>query len=134
MKTLVLALSLVLAVAGCSNFKLPGTGEPPDQLITSIGTIGAIGCVSFATLGKPSDVALARQAVIQLNTVLSSPNPTVSAFGVACTQAPDKFSAICAVAIDRLAAHLGGVDVLLKDSTAFKALVEFTRACSVGLS
>lgn len=134
-KHITVALVLVALVAGCgpAGVRLPGTGEPPDQLITSVGDVGGLGCVSFSLFGKPSDVALARMAVGQLKSVLASPNPAVSAFGVVCTQAPEKFSAICAVAISRVAAHIGGMDILPKDSDAFKALDAFTSACAQGL-
>lgn len=130
-KHVLVALSLVALVAGCGIVKK--TGETPDQLIVSVGDVGGLGCASFAAFGKPDQVVLARRAVAQLKGVLASDNPAVSAFGVVCTQAPEKFSAICAVAIDRVAAHTGGLDVLPKDSDAFKALMAFTSACSVGL-
>lgn len=128
-------LAFSLAVAGCGI--IGGAPSPigsQDQTVLIAGDLGAVGCAAFALQGKPSDVALARLASGQLAAVLASPNPTIAAFSVVCTQAPEKYSAICAVVLQRVGVRLGaGVDIIPRDSPAFQALDAFTSACAAAL-
>ncbi len=134
------ALAAFSAVVGCSNMRLPGPGGSPpqmtdDELVAFVGDVG-VGCgLAPAANLDPATIAKVQLGIAAAAQVMTQDKPSLDTIAAAFASAgvPPRYVNLSAVAVTRLRAHLGAINVIPKDSVGYRCVAAFLDTCSLAL-